>query len=199
MLNLSPETTVWKHNPTPGSQQQPIHDGQRFEVEGATLRAVFTPGHTEDHMCFVLEQERSVFAGDNVLGHGTTVFEDLGKYMNSLDVMLKLVENGPKKMLYPGHGEYVTDAARKINEYIMHRKRREKQIVDALRGAKAEGRGRLTSLDIVKQIYGDADEGLWSAAEGGTVQVLEKLERDRSVGGEEAPVGGDRRKLWYLT
>jgi ribonuclease/clavin/mitogillin len=157
-------------------------------------------------MCFYLEEERSIFAGDNVLGHGTTVFEDLGQYMKSLDTMHNLVKGGPQKILYPGHGEYVKDAARKITEYITHRKRREKQILQSLKEAKDLGTkhpgsshpGTLTSLDIVKKIYMDADESLYRAAEGGTVQVLEKLERDGVVGWEEAPAGGDGRKLWYM-
>lgn len=186
--------------------QLEISDGEKFSVEGATLRAIHTPGHTVDHMCFYLEEERSIFAGDNVLGHGTTVFEDLGDYMNSLEVMHKMVQGGPAKLLYPGHGEYVKDAARKINEYMMHRKRREKQILQALREAKETKErhqestrpGALTSMDIVKKIYVDADEGLLRAAEGGTIQVLAKLEKEKVVGTEAAVPEGDGRKLWYM-
>ena len=67
--------------------QKAIADGQVFRVEGATVRAPFTPGHAHDHMCFELEEENALFTGDNVLGHGQSVFEDLGLFTKSLENM----------------------------------------------------------------------------------------------------------------
>ena len=54
-----------------------IGEGDVVETEGATLRALHTPGHAPDHLCFVLEQEQAIFTGDNVLGVGTTVILSL--------------------------------------------------------------------------------------------------------------------------
>lgn len=58
LLAYRPELAdrIYKHDPDGG--QQPIHDGQVFQVEGATLRAVHTPGHSHDHMCFLMEEKR---------------------------------------------------------------------------------------------------------------------------------------------
>lgn len=67
-----------------------ISDGDRFSVPGATLRAVLSPGHTTDHCCFVLEEEKSLFTGDCVLGAGTAVFENLKVYLSSLSLLRKL-------------------------------------------------------------------------------------------------------------
>eukprot|EP00740_Mantoniella_antarctica_P006276 CAMPEP_0181364432 /NCGR_PEP_ID=MMETSP1106-20121128/9396_1 /TAXON_ID=81844 /ORGANISM="Mantoniella antarctica, Strain SL-175" /LENGTH=449 /DNA_ID=CAMNT_0023479171 /DNA_START=430 /DNA_END=1779 /DNA_ORIENTATION=+ len=64
-----------------------IADGEVFTAEGATLRAIFTPGHAEDHMCFLLEEEGAIFAGDCVLNGNTATFEDLGQYSVSLERM----------------------------------------------------------------------------------------------------------------
>lgn len=193
---MSPATAMHKNRPDEG--QLPIEDGEEFSVEGATLTAVYTPGHAIDHMCFVLREENALFTGDNVLGHGTTVFEDLGTYMNSLQIMKSLGTG----RLYPAHGAIVEKGQMKLNEYIRHRARRENQIVqnlikvrDAERAAGGDGKKGITSMGLVKKIYFDTSDVLHIAAEISTIQVLEKLLRD----GRVAIVDADREKRWYLT
>jgi glyoxylase-like metal-dependent hydrolase (beta-lactamase superfamily II) len=63
LLRICPEATVFKHKPDTG--QEDIHDGQVFSVDGATLTACHTPGHTVDHMVFVFEEEDAMFTGDS--------------------------------------------------------------------------------------------------------------------------------------
>ena len=97
LLSLCPKVEVYKC--TPASGQKPIHDRQTFKTEGAKLRAFHCPGHTTDHMAFVLEEENAMFTGDNVLGHGTAVFEDLAVYLDSLSRMREQFYG----RAYPGH------------------------------------------------------------------------------------------------
>lgn len=59
-----------------------LSDGDVFDVEGASLRVLATPGHTSDSVSFVLDRE--VFVGDCVLGQGTAVVSDLEQYEASL-------------------------------------------------------------------------------------------------------------------
>ena len=109
----------------------PLADGAVVRTEGASLRAIHTPGHAADHLCFLLEEERSLFSGDNVLGVGTTVIPhedgDLLDYMNSLE---RLLGEEPT-VIYPAHGPKITDGCGKLREYIAHRQQRERQIIEA--------------------------------------------------------------------
>ncbi|TDZ35145.1 Lactamase-like protein nscB [Colletotrichum spinosum] len=180
LLELSPDSRIFKNQPEEG--QSNIEDGQKFEVDGVSLRAVFTPGHTVDHMAFVLEEEDAMFTADNVLGQGTAVFEDLSTYLNSLEKMRHLF-NG---RAYPGHGPVVDDGPAKILEYIHHRKTRDEQVVRTLRTKRVadDAEGPLdawTAMELVKVIYHDVPEALHVPACGGVLQILSKLEREDRV------------------
>ncbi len=154
---------------------RPLADGDRIETEGATLRGVHTPGHAPDHLCFLLEEERALFSGDNVLGVGTTVIPsqsgDLAHYMASLERILK---ERPTR-IYPAHGPCIEDGSAKIREYIAHRLEREAQILAALaQGAECVG-------EIVKIVYAAYPEALHAAAGQSVTSHLIKLEREGRV------------------
>ncbi|MCJ1384212.1 hypothetical protein MMC17_007328 [Xylographa soralifera] len=204
LLALFPTAHIHKHPAPPApsthahpslpsaiaSTIRPIAGNQVFATEGATLRALHTPGHTPDHVCFLLAEEGALFTGDNVLGHGTAVFEDLGLYLASLERMR--AEEGWVGRAYPGHGEVVEEGRARVVEYVAHRRMREEEVLVALRGegegGAAEGR---TPREVVRVVYRDVPVGLHDAAEGGVVQVLGKLEGE----GRVARGGGGRWKL----
>jgi glyoxylase-like metal-dependent hydrolase (beta-lactamase superfamily II) len=89
----------------------PIVDGQVFTEQGITLKAIATPGHTDDHISFYLEEECAIFTGDLVLGAGTSKFEDLEALLGSLR---RLLSFSGLKRLYPGHGPVVEHGIVKV-------------------------------------------------------------------------------------
>lgn len=80
----------------------PLKDLQEFDVEGASVKIVHTPGHTTDHV-ILTAANGALFSGDCILGEGTAVFEDLYDYMQSLEKILKLKPS----VIYPGHGNII--------------------------------------------------------------------------------------------
>lgn len=176
----SPE--VYKNRPDAG--QLDIEDGQQFSVEGATLTAHYTPGHANDHMVFTVEEEEgAMFTGDNVLGQGTAVFEDLSTYLASLEKMSSLYHSAGKgKRAYPGHGPAIDDGPARIREYVSHRQQREDQIVSTLRETnELAGTAAWEPIELVRVIYKDVPENLHLPAQGGVVQVLRKLQNEGKV------------------
>ena len=107
---------------------QALDTGDTISTEGATLTALHMPGHSEDHMCFLLEEEHSLFSGDHVLGWGTTFVVEMKDYMESLRKMLHM----HPVSLFPGHGAYIQDGVDILQRYISHRQNREEQAWRAL-------------------------------------------------------------------
>lgn len=162
-----------------GVELDPIDDGALIRTEGATLRAIHTPGHSPDHLSFVLEEERALIAGDNILGVGTAVIPlhtgDLLDYMSSLE---RLLAETPGR-IYPAHGPLIEDGCAKIREYLEHRLEREREILAVLQ------RGPLAVTEIVRIVYAAYPEVLHPAAGQSVTQHLLKLERERRVSREE--------------
>jgi ribonuclease/clavin/mitogillin len=171
-----------------------IDDGEVIKCEGASLKAVYSPGHTDDHVGFVLEGDGDLFAGDNVLGHGTAVFEDLAEYMASLKRMARTVDG----RLYPAHGDLVENGKAKIREYIEHRQQREREVIEVLGRPRDDGKQGWGSMELVKVIYAAYPEALHLPAEGSLKHVLKKLQGEGKVkeeGGRWILVGREEGRL----
>lgn len=183
---FGPLEVLKKPWPTPGPDSAAgvpltiIDDGSEVTNDGATLRAVFTPGHAPDHLCYYMAEEKAVFTGDVVLGAGTTVIPDdtgdLGQYMNSLHRLLEL----DVETIYPAHGPVIRNAKQKLREYIAHRELRERQVLSTLQ------EGPLEVMAIVKKIYTDVPEFLHPAAAQSVRSHLKKLRNEGRVTQNEA-------------
>lgn len=151
-----------------------IADGTILPVDDDTLRAIHTPGHRFDHLCFFLEEERVLFAGDLISGISTNVISppdgDMLDYLNSLKRLqhLDIVE------VVPGHGPNISNVQAKLMEDIAHRILREQQVIDALRTLPA---GTPIPL-LVQHIYSDVDPRLHFLAAHTVEAHLIKLERE---------------------
>lgn len=161
-----------------------LRDGQVVRAGNVALTAVHTPGHTPDHVVFLLEGEGVLFTGDAVLGRGTSVIDppegDLAAYLRSLHRMHELAP----RTIYPGHGPIVLDGVDKLKEYVEHREERERQVVAAL------GEGSRSVADLVDGIYAGYPDDVKPLAARSVLAHLIKLEADGRAGhighGDEA-------------
>jgi glyoxylase-like metal-dependent hydrolase (beta-lactamase superfamily II)/8-oxo-dGTP pyrophosphatase MutT (NUDIX family) len=152
-----------------------IRDGEQIAVGDANLRAMHTPGHASDHLCFELVEERAVFTGDVVAGFGTVVIAPPDGNMRDYLASLRRLRDLDAERLYPGHGPVVTDANAKIDEYIEHRLDRERQVVEALEAGLHEAPA------MVERIYAEVPKALHPMAERSLLAHLEMLEAEGRV------------------
>jgi glyoxylase-like metal-dependent hydrolase (beta-lactamase superfamily II) len=147
-----------------------LGDGDVVRVGSLNLTALFTPGHSGDHLCFWLAGDRVVFTGDLVLGKGSSMVTypegDVAAYLRSLDRLIAL----EPRMLFPGHWDPVRDAMAKLREYRAHRLEREAQVLAEVR------RGPGTVRELTMRVYGpEVGEELLVAAEMTMRAHLKKL------------------------
>lgn len=164
-----------------------LREGDRLLFGRAVLEVIYTPGHTDDHLCFRLGD--TVFTGDHIMGGSTVVVEDMTSYLRSLH---RVREARPERLL-PGHGHEITDPAAVIAEYLQHRLARETEILKAVRaGAKSVG-------EVVESVYVGVDSRLYPAAAISVVAHLKKLVAEGKVA-LEAPSPGetDTPMAWDL-
>jgi glyoxylase-like metal-dependent hydrolase (beta-lactamase superfamily II) len=148
-----------------------LADGEALDGEGWTLRALATPGHTSNHLCFALEGPGLLFTGDHVMGWSTTVVSppdgDMTLYMQSLDLLLARGD----KAYHPAHGPAVENPHAHVRALIVHRRMREKQILAQLEA----GEGRIPVM--VETMYKAIDPRLHPAAGRSVLAHLVDLQR----------------------
>jgi glyoxylase-like metal-dependent hydrolase (beta-lactamase superfamily II) len=146
-----------------------LEDGDSVQVDGRSVTAVATPGHTSNHLCFAFGD--ALFTGDHVMGWSTTVVVppdgDMAAYMQSLDKLRRRDD----RIYYPAHGPAVDNPQQYVRHLVGHRMQREKQILSLVKE-----RARAIP-DIVANAYPGLDSRLLTAAGGSVLAHLLDLER----------------------
>jgi glyoxylase-like metal-dependent hydrolase (beta-lactamase superfamily II) len=132
-----------------------VGEGFQLDVGGLTLRAVHTPGHASDHLCWSVEEHAMLLTGDHVM-HGSTVVirppdGDLHQYRSSL---LRVRDGGPPwRMLAPGHGRVMDHVDDVVDALVAHRDDRHEKVAAAL-----VTRRDVTVDDLLAMAYGDVSD-----------------------------------------
>jgi glyoxylase-like metal-dependent hydrolase (beta-lactamase superfamily II) len=158
-----------------------LGDGDIVRVGNLNVTALYTPGHTADHLSFWLAGDRALFTGDLVLGRGSSMVTypegDVADYLRSLE-RLEAME---PRILFPGHWDPVNDAMGKLHEYRTHRLEREAQVLAEVT------RGKGTAPELTRRVYGsDLSNELRAAAEMTLRAHLKKLVDDGALNAHTA-------------
>ena len=139
---------------------------------GVALRALLTPGHSDDHVAYYLPGDRALCSGDTILGSSSSSVSNLKRYMASLELLAQLRPS----VICPGHGQVIHNASARIQWYIQHRQERERQILMALEG------GARTVDEIMIAVYPrNLRRNLREAAARNVCTHLEKLKEEGRV------------------
>jgi sulfur dioxygenase len=92
-----------------------VADGDRLQIEGLELEALYTPGHTDDSYCFRMEDR--VFTGDTLLirGTGRTDFQNGDARAQYESIFARLLRLPEETLVYPAH-DYKGDTVSTIGE-----------------------------------------------------------------------------------
>jgi glyoxylase-like metal-dependent hydrolase (beta-lactamase superfamily II) len=135
-----------------------IEDGDVFTGPDWTLRALHTPGHTSNHVCYALEEERCLFSGDHVMGWSTSVVSPPDGSMGDYIAQLERIRALDFAVIRPTHGTAIDTPRPFLDAYIEHRRLRERQILAEMSAGKTDIRAMVASM------YADVDKRLHPAA-----------------------------------
>ena len=135
-----------------------VSDGDVIEGDGWSVECVYTPGHTSNHICYQLREERALFTGDHVMGWSTSIVSppdgDMKSYMASLRRLLERDD----AVYWPTHGPAITRPKPHVEAFIAHRLEREEEI----RACLARGIRRIR--EMVPVMYTELPEFMYPAA-----------------------------------
>jgi glyoxylase-like metal-dependent hydrolase (beta-lactamase superfamily II) len=148
---LAGELAVPAYGYGPGPEFEPdqvLTEGSRLGLGGEDLTVLHTPGHADDHLCFLVG--RVLFTGDLIIGGSSVMVEDASAYLRSL---IRLQGMDLERLL-PGHGAEMDRPAEVIDWYLAHRRQREEEILEAVAG------GATTVEEVVEVVYRSVDPAL---------------------------------------
>jgi glyoxylase-like metal-dependent hydrolase (beta-lactamase superfamily II) len=145
-----------------------LSDGDVLTGGDWALRAFHMPGHAPDHLCYEFAPANALFSGDHVMGWNTSVIAPPEGHMDSYLASLHRLLEHDHQVYFPGHGGRIEQPQRLVKAFIMHRRWRENEIIEAMRA------GSQAVPDITARIYVGLPDHLTRAAQ---LSVLAHLER----------------------
>nr|WP_054019909.1 MBL fold metallo-hydrolase [Piscinibacter sakaiensis] len=143
----------------------PLAGGERFVLghgdAGATttLAVIHTPGHASNHLCYLVEEEKTLLTGDHVMQSSTVVINppdgDMAAYLASL----RALAQRELDWLAPGHGFLMDRPREAMQAIVAHRLAREAKVLAALQAL-----APATDEALLARVYADVPPKLHRVA-----------------------------------
>jgi len=164
--------------PPPGSRQDQgfapdrnMDDGDRLSTDEFVIRAVHTPGHASNHLCYLHEGLGWLFTGDHIMNGSTVVIDPPDGNMNDYLCSLQRLKQLELSRLAPGHGDLLDDPDAEIDWIVAHRMEREARVRAALSAYHEK-----TEEELVSEVYSELDPHLHAVAARSLLAHLIRLE-----------------------
>jgi glyoxylase-like metal-dependent hydrolase (beta-lactamase superfamily II)/8-oxo-dGTP pyrophosphatase MutT (NUDIX family) len=153
-----------------------LENGQRVDLGDITLRAIHTPGHASNHLCYLLEQTKMLFTGDHVMQGSTVVINppdgNMRAYLASLEKLLA----EDLAIIAPGHGYLIGAPHKELRRLLAHRRAREEKVLGALTRL-----GSASLEELLPIVYDDVPARIHRVAARSLTAHLDKLAADGAV------------------
>ena len=166
-----------------------LKDSDIIAEKDWTIKAIHTPGHTSNHLCYSLEEEKILFTGDHVMGWATTVIIPPDGSMDDYIYSLKKILINNYNFYLPTHGDAIENPQKYVRGLLAHRKMREAQILDELK------KNSISINDMVPKFYSTTDKRLWPAASMSLLATLVSLEKKKIIISKKSHLR-DNEKVW---
>jgi glyoxylase-like metal-dependent hydrolase (beta-lactamase superfamily II) len=158
------------------SPDRALRDGDVVDSGAFRLRAMHTPGHASNHLCYLLEEQRLLFTGDHIMQGSTVVISppdgDMATYLKSLERLFTI----ELAAIAPGHGYLIEKPHDEVRRLIAHRMKREQKVIDAF-----ARRDPATLDELLPLAYDDVPQRVHPVARRSLHAHLIKLARDGRV------------------
>jgi glyoxylase-like metal-dependent hydrolase (beta-lactamase superfamily II) len=183
LLQARTGATLMGMAPPPGEYQDPsfapdqaVVDGARYPVGAVTLRAIHTPGHASNHVCYLLEEERMLFTGDHIMQGSTVVINPPDGDMRAYFASLRRLQAEEIDHIAPGHGFLMDQPRRVVEQLLLHRQGREDKVLKVMRR-----RGAATIDTLLPEVYDDVPAQIHPVAKRSLLAHLLKLKTEQRI------------------
>ena len=152
-----------------------VRDGDVVECDGFSFECVYTPGHTSNHMCYRLREDRALFCGDHVMGWSTTIVSPPDGHMGTYIASLERLLDDDDRTYWPTHGAPIREPRPYVESLVEHRRLRARQIEACLRD------GIDTIPEMVKRLYHDLPAKMHPAAARSVLSTITLLVEQGAV------------------